>query len=79
MKDCDLEKIPANSNLDRFKLRDRTRCLEKDALGRAKLVLNPLVPRVQKIKIRDLTLNRLLIIEFVKKTIYHGAHYSVSG
>ena len=31
------------------------------------LRVNPLVPRVQKIKIRNLTLNRLLIVEFVKK------------
>ena len=40
---------------------------------------NPLVPRVQKIKIRNLTLNRLLIVEFVKIIIYLGAHYSESG
>ena len=38
--------------------------------------LNPLVPREQKIKIRNLTLNRLLIVEFVKKMVYLGAHYS---
>ena len=37
--------------------------------------INPLVPRVQKI-IRNLNLNRLLILEFVLKTVYHGAHYS---
>ena len=38
--------------------------------------INPLVPRVQKIKIRHFTLNRLLIVEFVKKKIvYLGAHY----
>ena len=37
---------------------------------------NPLVPRVQKIKIRNLALNRLLIVEFVKKMVYLGAHYS---
>ena len=34
---------------------------------------NSLVPRVQKIKIRNLTLNRLLIVEFVKKMAYLGA------
>ena len=28
---------------------------------------NPLVPRVQKIKIHSLTLNRFVIVEFVKK------------
>ena len=39
-------------------------------------IVNPLVPRVQKIKISNLTLNRLLIVEFVKKTVYLGAHYS---
>ena len=39
---------------------------------------NPLVPRVQKIKIRNLTLNRLLIGEFVKKMVFLGAHYIVS-
>ena len=38
--------------------------------------INPLVPRVQKIKIRKLALNRLLIVEFVKKMVYHGGHYS---
>ena len=38
--------------------------------------LNQLVPKVQKIKIRNLTLNRLLIVEFIKKIIYLGAHYS---
>ena len=38
--------------------------------------LNPLVPRLKKIKIRHLTLNRLLIIEFVKKMVHLGAHYS---
>ena len=37
---------------------------------------NPLVPRVQKIEIRNLTLNRLLIIEFLKKMLDLGAHYS---
>ena len=40
------------------------------------LRINPLVPRVQKIKIRNSTLNRLLIVEFVKKMSYFGAHYS---
>ena len=34
------------------------------------------VPWVQKIKIRNLTLDRLLIIEFSKKMVYLGAHYS---
>ena len=38
--------------------------------------LNPLVPRVQETKIRNLTLNRILFIEFVKKMVYLGAHYS---
>ena len=33
---------------------------------------NPLVPRVQKIKIRNITLNRLIIVEFVKKMVYLG-------
>ena len=37
---------------------------------------NPLVPKMQKIKIRNLTLSRLLIVEFVKKMVYLGAHYS---
>ena len=41
-----------------------------------KPVPSPLVPRVQKIKIRNLTLNRLLIVEFVKEMVYLGAHYS---
>ena len=27
-------------------------------------------------KIRNLTLNQLLIVEFVKKMVYLGAHYS---
>ena len=40
------------------------------------LLFNPLVPRVQKIKIRKLTLNRLLVVKFVKKMVYLGAHYS---
>ena len=38
--------------------------------------INPLVPKVQKIKICNLNLNRFLIIEFVKKIVYLGAHYS---
>ena len=38
--------------------------------------INPLVPRVQKIKISNLALNWLLIIEFVKRMVYLGAHYS---
>ena len=40
--------------------------------------INPSVPRVwvQEIKIRKLTLNRLLNVEFVKKMVYLGAHYS---
>ena len=37
---------------------------------------NPLVRRVQKIKIRNLSINQLLIVEFVKKMGYLGAHYS---
>ena len=37
--------------------------------------INPLVPRVQKIKIRKLTLNRLPIVEFVKKIVVLGSHY----
>ena len=37
------------------------------------MIVNPLVPRVQNIKIHNLTLNRLLIVEFLKKI---GAHYS---
>ena len=39
-------------------------------------MINLLVPRVQKIKICNLTLNQLLIIEFVKKMVHLGAHYS---
>ena len=38
--------------------------------------LRSLVPRVQKIKIRNSTLNRLPIVQFVKKIVYLGAHYS---
>ena len=38
--------------------------------------INPLVPRVQKVKIRNLTLNQLLVVEFAKKMVYLGAHYS---
>ena len=38
--------------------------------------LNPLVPRVQKIKICNLTVKWLLIVEFVKKIVYLDAHYS---
>ena len=41
-----------------------------------KTIFNPLVPRVQKIKIRDLTLRRLLVVDVVKKMVYLGAHYS---
>ena len=37
------------------------------------VAINPLVPGVQKIKIRTLALNRLLIFEFVKKMVHHGA------
>ena len=40
------------------------------------LQINPLVPGVQKIKIRNLSLNRLLIVEIVRKMAYLGAHYS---
>ena len=35
-------------------------------------LVNPLLPSV---KIRNLTLNRLLTAEFVKKMVYLGAHY----
>ena len=38
--------------------------------------INPLVPKVHKISIRNLTINRILIIDFVKKTVHLGAHYS---
>ena len=38
--------------------------------------INPLVTSVQKIKMRNLTLNRLQIVEFVKKMVYLGAHYT---
>ena len=38
--------------------------------------LNPLVPGVQKINVRNLTLNQLPIFEFAKKMVYLGAHYS---
>ena len=38
--------------------------------------INPLVPGVRRIKIRNLSLNRLLIFEFVKKMVHLGAHYS---
>ena len=37
---------------------------------------NPSVPRVQKIEIRNLTINRLLIVKFVKNMVYLGAYYS---
>ena len=37
---------------------------------------NPLATRVQKIKIHNLTLNRLLIFKFVKKMAYLSARYS---
>ena len=37
---------------------------------------NPLVPKVQKIKICNLTLNRLLLVEFAKKMVNLDAHYS---
>ena len=40
------------------------------------LSINPQVPRVQKIKIRNSTLKRFLIVEVVKKRVYLGAHYS---
>ena len=40
------------------------------------VAINPLVPRVQKIKIRNSTVNWLLIADFVKKIVYFGAHYS---
>ena len=35
--------------------------------------INPLVPRAQKIKIRNLALNRLLIVEIVKKMVFLDA------
>ena len=31
---------------------------------------------MQKIKNRNFTLNRLLVVEFVKKMVYLGTHYS---
>ena len=37
--------------------------------------INPLVPRVQKVKIRNLTLSQLQLVEFVKKMVDLGAHY----
>ena len=37
---------------------------------------NPLVPRVQKIKICNFTLNRLLVVEPVNKMVHLGARYS---
>ena len=49
------------------------RCIKKSALFSQ---FNPLVPRVQKIKIRNSALKRLLIVEFVKKMVYLDAHYS---
>ena len=45
----------------------------------SKKKINPSVPRVQKIKIRNLMFNRLPIVEFVEKMVYLGAHYSVSA
>ena len=39
--------------------------------------LNPLVPRVQKWKSANLTLNLSLIAQFVKEMVYLTAHYSV--
>ena len=44
--------------------------------GLRKNLINPFVPRVQKIKIRNLTINPLPIVEFIKKMVYLGAHYS---
>ena len=38
--------------------------------------INPLVPRVQKIKIRQLNVNWLLIANLATKSIYLNAHYS---
>ena len=38
--------------------------------------INPLVPRVQNIKICHLTLNRHLLVGFVEKMVYLGDHYS---
>ena len=37
--------------------------------------INPLVPRVPQ-KIRNLPLNRLLVVEFAKEMVFLGAHYS---
>ena len=34
------------------------------------MIFDPLVPRVQKIKILNLTFNQLLIVEFVEKMVY---------
>ena len=49
------------------------------SLGLSGFCLNPLVLRVQKIKICNLTLNRLLIVEFVKKMVYIGARQGLMG
>ena len=49
---------------------------EQGSLQMFSFLFNPLVPRVQEIKIRNSTLNRLLIVEFVKKMVYLGAPYS---
>ena len=37
------------------------------------------VPKVQKIKICNLTLNLLLIVEFVKKMVYLGERHGLMG
>ena len=48
----------------------------KGTLAIQKSIINPLVPRLQQIKIRNLTFNRLPIVEFVKKMVHLGTHYS---
>ena len=40
------------------------------------MVEEKLCPGCRKIKILNLTVNRLLIVEFVKIIVYLGAHYS---
>ena len=50
------------------------KCCFYCSLCRTRCEFNPLAPGVQKkIKIRNLNLNRLLIVEFVKKMVYLGA------
>ena len=45
-------------------------------LGSLELLASPLVPGVQKIKIRNLSLNPLRIVEFVKKMVYFDTRYT---